>query len=302
MNTKAKIVSAVAVAVCALAIALGVSWGMGQGGGNAPGILATTVEAQASSQERTSSGPSGSSATSAAATSSQQGKVSSRESSKASSKESSKDAANAGSSGAARAESSSQAGRSSAEPTSSSADEEVVVIEYVTEEVAPEQAAQSETKDASAAATPDQGSGSGTAPSPQPTPGTTTEQTAPAGEPAEPSASPETPETITVHVTFDSSNAHAFDADYPASLGTFDVQLPPGSTVFDALAATGVPFHTSGPTYVDSIGGIAEKQCDGQGGWMYAVDGEFPMKPANAYQLQGGEDVRWAYTVVEGDV
>ena len=78
--------------------------------------------------------------------------------------------------------------------------------------------------------------------------------------------------------------------------------MQPSATVFDALAATGVPFHTSGPSYIDSIGGIAEKACGGQGGWMFAVNGEFPMRPAMAYELKDGDEVRWAYTVVEGDV
>lgn len=103
-------------------------------------------------------------------------------------------------------------------------------------------------------------------------------------------------------VTFDSSNAHAYNSKYPETLGTFTVEVASGTTVYDALVATGVAFSEKNGNYIDSIGGIAEKQCGSGSGWMYSVDGVFPGKSAMKYTLEGGEVIVWAYTVNTGDV
>lgn len=103
-------------------------------------------------------------------------------------------------------------------------------------------------------------------------------------------------------VTFDSANAHAYNGKYPESLGTFTVEIESGDTVYDALVATGVTFSERGGNYIESIGGIAEKQCGAGSGWMYSVDGVFPGKSAMKFTLEGGETIRWAYTVNMGDV
>ena len=105
-----------------------------------------------------------------------------------------------------------------------------------------------------------------------------------------------------VVVIFDSSNAAAYNSKFPETLGTFTVDVEPGMTVLDALEATGIDYDTRGKDYVSSIGGIADKVCGRDSGWEYLVDGEIPLKSANDYELSGGETVRWAYTVVEGDV
>ena len=103
-------------------------------------------------------------------------------------------------------------------------------------------------------------------------------------------------------MTFDSANAARANAKYPSSLGTFDLRLQPGATVYDALVATGVAFTTKGGNYIDSIGGISEKACGAGSGWMYSVDGTFPGVSAMKFALSGGERVRFAYTVTMGDV
>ena len=105
-----------------------------------------------------------------------------------------------------------------------------------------------------------------------------------------------------VTVAFDSSNANAYNSKYPTTLGTFTVDIEPGDTVYDVLVATGITFSERNGNYIDSIGGIAEKQCGATSGWMYSVDGKFPGKSAMKYTLEGGESVRWAYTVTMGDV
>ena len=105
-----------------------------------------------------------------------------------------------------------------------------------------------------------------------------------------------------VAVVFDTSNAHAYNDKFPATLGSFVVPFEQGDTVFDALEKTGVEFESRGRDYVSSIGGIAEKACGPNSGWLYLVDGVQPTKTASDYELAGGETVLWAYTVTEGDV
>ena len=112
----------------------------------------------------------------------------------------------------------------------------------------------------------------------------------------------DTPQSNQVTVTFDSSNANAYNNKYPSTLGTFTVSIEPGDTVYDALVATGITFSERNGNYIDSIGGIAEKQCGATSGWMYSVDGKFPGKSAMKYTLEGGETIRWEYTVSMGDV
>lgn len=107
---------------------------------------------------------------------------------------------------------------------------------------------------------------------------------------------------LTVEVTIDSANAAAANSKYPDSLGTYIVEIEEGATVYDVLVATGVDFTTKGSNYIDSIGGIAEKACSPTSGWMYSVDGVFPSRSAMDYVLQGGETIRWAYTVSMGDL
>lgn len=105
-----------------------------------------------------------------------------------------------------------------------------------------------------------------------------------------------------VAVIFDTANAVAYNAKFPKTLGSFIVPFAEGDTVYDALVKTGVAFETRGRNYISSIGGIAEKACGANSGWLYLVDGVQPAKSANAYKLEGGETVLWAYTVTQGDV
>ena len=122
-----------------------------------------------------------------------------------------------------------------------------------------------------------------------------------AGAPAA-SESAASADEIQVVVEIDCANAHAYNAKFPETLGTFSVNIPKGGTVFDALVATKVEYSLRGKDYVSSIGGIEEKVCGRDSGWLYLVDGKRPAKTAMEYKLTGGENVRWAYTVAEGDV
>lgn len=71
-----------------------------------------------------------------------------------------------------------------------------------------------------------------------------------------------------------------------------------GATVYDALCALGLSVNAHGSsygTYVDAIGGLAEKQYGGTSGWMYSVNGSTPMTACSNYVLSNGDNVVWYY-------
>lgn len=136
-----------------------------------------------------------------------------------------------------------------------------------------------------------EGAGSATSPG--------SSSSAPAPAPAEPEA-PE-PATITVSVYVDSSRAAASGKWSGSScLASKKVTLPEGSSVYDALKATGLGISGSS-SYVRSIGGLAEFQCGQGSGWLYSVNGVQPGYSCGKYKLKGGESIRWIYTCDMGN-
>ena len=117
----------------------------------------------------------------------------------------------------------------------------------------------------------------------------------------EPAAQQQAAATITVTLTIDSSNAHAYNSDYPSSMGSKTLTLEEGATVWDALNAMGVSVRGSS-TYVRAINGLSEFDCGNSSGWMYKVNGSFPTKTCGNYVLSDGDSVLWAYTCTMGDV
>ena len=120
---------------------------------------------------------------------------------------------------------------------------------------------------------------------------------APAPQP-EPEPAPPAPSTVTVSVYIDSSRAAS--SGYPASLGGGTVTLNQGSSVYDALVATGVGVGGSS-SYVSSIGGLAEFACGPGSGWLYFVNGSSPGYGSGSYILNGGESITWIYTCDMGN-
>ena len=99
---------------------------------------------------------------------------------------------------------------------------------------------------------------------------------------------PAQPAQMTVRVTVDASAAGAGSQ-------TVSVALAPGSTAYDALAATGVAIGTrgfGGGAWVTSISGIAE---DASHGWTYTVDGTMPSAMSDRVEVHDGSSVVWSY-------
>lgn len=104
-----------------------------------------------------------------------------------------------------------------------------------------------------------------------------------------------TADLITVSITVDGSAAGA-----GASSAT--VSLSAGSSVYDALAKTGISISASGSAYgmyVSAIGGLAERQHGPMSGWIFSVNGVEPGVACSAYTLSAGDSIVWTYVNVE---
>lgn len=87
-------------------------------------------------------------------------------------------------------------------------------------------------------------------------------------------------------------------------VGSTQVTLESGATVYDALLATGVSVNarsTGLGVYVAGIGGLAEKDHGPESGWKYAVNGVDASVSCSGYPLSDGDAVTWRYvTSVNG--
>lgn len=88
-----------------------------------------------------------------------------------------------------------------------------------------------------------------------------------------------------------------------------EVKLKNGDNVLKVLLRTAKKedIHTSfqgetkiGTAYVDGIGNLFEKDCGKRSGWMYSVNGKYPMLGTEQYELKGGEDILFTYTCNNG--
>lgn len=98
---------------------------------------------------------------------------------------------------------------------------------------------------------------------------------------------------IRVSLIIDASSVQG--EGWPSSMGRFTLELSPGSTVMDALRATGIAF-TGSSSYVSSIDGLYAGMYGASSGWMYSVDGVTPMRAANTYGITDGNAIRWYYS------
>jgi hypothetical protein len=76
-----------------------------------------------------------------------------------------------------------------------------------------------------------------------------------------------------------------------------------GDTVLSVLQRegrnAGVPVDASGG-YVRGIGGLFEFDGGPQSGWMYAVNGWYPIYSSASYTLSNGDSIQWRYTTNRG--
>lgn len=74
--------------------------------------------------------------------------------------------------------------------------------------------------------------------------------------------------------------------------------LSAGSTVADALTATGLSVNsTTGAygTYISAIGGLAEKDHGDMSGWTFTVNDEMAMETAETFVVNNEDRITWEY-------
>lgn len=130
-------------------------------------------------------------------------------------------------------------------------------------------------------------------------------------QPAEPAV-----DTITLTVSFQTAvdygilNDPAFAGVLPANgyfLQNAAVEIEAGESALDVLKRTLRANHivysialSSG--YVRSIGGLSERDCGAQSGWLYRINGEFMNYSSKYCKLQAGDVLEFLYTCSPGDV
>lgn len=98
---------------------------------------------------------------------------------------------------------------------------------------------------------------------------------------------------LSIEVSVDSSAA-----DGSASF-TGTVELPAGSSAYDALLATGLDVQASESQYgmyIESVAGLENGAFGEMSGWVYEVNGEAAMVAADAYELADGDSVAWTFS------
>lgn len=140
-------------------------------------------------------------------------------------------------------------------------------------------------------------------------------ETVPAATQTNPS--PEVPKTQTVSLSVTCHNAIAYGLlDNPNFQGVvpengvyFDngaVEFTAGESVLTVLKrclkSQKIVYAIGSDGYVKSIGGLAERDCGAQSGWLYKVNGELPNVSCKYYTLQAGDCVEFVYTCRMGDV
>lgn len=113
---------------------------------------------------------------------------------------------------------------------------------------------------------------------------------------------------ISVSLTISCKNALKYNVNVPASgyfLTTTSYAVKNGESLFDLLSKTckqnGIRLDYEG-SYITGIGGLYEKECTPQSGWMYRVNGKLIMKSANKYILNDGDKVEFYYVTSPKDM
>ena len=81
-------------------------------------------------------------------------------------------------------------------------------------------------------------------------------------------------------------------------LSSYDVELVEGSTVYDALVATGADVNASDSDYgmyVQGINGLAGGDFGDMSGWMFEVNGEMAEVGCSQLEVADGDVITWTY-------
>lgn len=118
-------------------------------------------------------------------------------------------------------------------------------------------------------------------------------------------------EEISVSLTISCRNAlkYANIVDVPTSgyfLSTTNYTVKNGKSAFDLLSnackENGISLYYEEKSYIKGIGGLNEKDCTPESGWMYRVNGNYINKAAIRYILNDGDKVEFYYVTSYKDV
>ncbi len=111
------------------------------------------------------------------------------------------------------------------------------------------------------------------------------------GEGASADAGQEQQATVAVSVTIDATAGEGESS-------TVDVDVPEGSTVYDALVATGADVNASDSDYgmyVAGINGLAGGDFGDMSGWMFEVNGKMAEVGCSQLEVADGDAITWTY-------
>ncbi|MCL2529424.1 MAG: DUF4430 domain-containing protein [Coriobacteriia bacterium] len=134
------------------------------------------------------------------------------------------------------------------------------------------------------------GGGTGGGSSPPPDPGAST-----APQPINVTLS------ISCYVAIEAGSATAHAVSDNGAMRYATLRLNAGTTVYDALVASGAVLSTSGVAgtpmgiYVSAIDGLGEGEAGPQSGWKFYVNGSAPGMSCDRYVLSNGDTVEWRY-------
>lgn len=126
-------------------------------------------------------------------------------------------------------------------------------------------------------------------------------QSAPAKAETEIVRKSDPPETITVKVTVLCSEAIKYGISGQPENGIIadiDLTLPKNTSALTALKSALSKKNISldeSRGYIRGINGLYEKQCGGTSGWMYSVNGTYPMISSDKYILSGGDKLEFVF-------
>ncbi len=115
-------------------------------------------------------------------------------------------------------------------------------------------------------------------------------------------------QTLTVTFSINAETASAYGKDLPRGgiiLAPVKLSAEQGETAFSLLEKicekNNIALKYQSKSYIQGIGGLSEKDCGAGSGWMYRINGEKPLKPANKYTVLDGDIIEWYYVTSPTD-
>ncbi len=74
-----------------------------------------------------------------------------------------------------------------------------------------------------------------------------------------------------------------------------EYEVAEGSSVYDAMSAAGLEIDES-KGYVSSVAGLGEGDCGPMSGWLFDINGEYPLESLRDTTVNDGDVISWQYT------